>query len=208
MSKTEGVKQILLRGTAEKRSGNYYKALVLYDKANKIDPTNIWTYYNPAKVQYLMGEYIDSIQNYLKAAHISTVNMLNHINQGNPESLLWFAQIEQTPYFERVKYLAVDENAVFLFADINTPNHIGRTLSTMSIDNQPEDVKNDLENYRIELTGKNNYLKYTKNFIRLETTGEDHFTKEMFIPKGRNYLLRNLNWNQIERRELNPNLIY
>jgi|GEM_PF-6846958 len=195
MNTQEQITEILNKGVTEKRKGNYSQALNFYSKANDLDPTNIWTYYNPAKVQFLMGEFINSAQNYLKAGHVSIVNMLNRIDTGDPISMVWLLQIDRLAIEERRIFRATHSLAEFLLIDNNTPNHLGRTLTMMRPKQMTSVIQNDMREYTLGLQGKN-----SKPNMKID--------ESIFEPLGREYLLNNINWYQIEQRELNPNLIY
>lgn len=191
----EEIIQILNDGVIQKRQGNYQKALSYYAQANQLDHTNIWTYYNPAKVQFIIGEYIEAIENYKKASHISIVNMLNRIDKDEFEATIWLIQLNQFSATEQRKYKAIDKNAIFLLIDNNTPNHLGRALIMLNKSTQSDEILLDLEKYSLGIQGKGG-----KPNMKLDA--------KYFEPMGRDYLLKNLNWFEIEKRNLDVNLIY
>ena len=57
MDKREKASTLLEKGEVEKHNSNYEDALSLYEQALHLDPTNIWVYYNPAKVQFILNLY-------------------------------------------------------------------------------------------------------------------------------------------------------
>jgi len=196
MATREEILNILEKGVKEKRKGQYLKALSIYAEANKLDPENIWTYYNPGKVLFLMGNYIEAIENYKRAAHISIVNMLNRIDNDDPDGIFWLMQINEKPVSDRRKFGAFDKNAVFLLIDINTPKHLGRALWLLNRHDTRMDIEKDMDIYSAVLKGDTSEYP------------DDKLDEEIFAPLGRDYLLKNINWNEVEYRNLDVDTIY
>lgn len=65
------------KGIAEKRKGNYDKALEFYSKARLADSSNQDIYYNSAKVLIGLGNTEDGIKNLLVYLHLSIFNNIS-----------------------------------------------------------------------------------------------------------------------------------
>ena len=195
MNIKETVTNILNKGVSEKRQGNYDKALTFYAQANELDPENIWTYYNPAKVQFIQENYADSILNYLKAAHLSIVNMKNHISDNSPDGMMHQWRLDELPGELKKVFEVIHPDAIFLILDVNTPNHLGRTLSMLNDEPKTKEIIDDMNEYRLGISGQGGMPS-------------DQLDENLYVPSGNIYLADNMDWKAIEKRIMNPNLVY
>lgn len=62
--------QLLDSGVAQKRTGNYTKALECYEMARTYDRSNWNVYYNPAKLLLGLGRYDEALKHFLTYSHV------------------------------------------------------------------------------------------------------------------------------------------
>ena len=89
----------------------------------------------------------------------------------------------------------IHPDAIFLILDVNTPNHLGRALSMMNDDPKTKEIIDDMNEYRLGISGQGGMPS-------------DQLDENLYVPSGNIYLADNMDWKAIEKRIMNPNLVY
>jgi tetratricopeptide (TPR) repeat protein len=111
-------------GIYKKRHGDYVGAKRSYCQAIRIDPTQRSPFYSLAKLCYLMGERQEAIVNYLRAAHLSLIELVETIASDPVFKRTIEQQLNQVPIDLRVKLRAVHRYAAYLLLDPDLPCHL------------------------------------------------------------------------------------
>lgn len=72
---------LLQQGVEEKRKGNFSKAIMLYNQAIEIEPDKTpILYISLAKSQYLAGDILDCVDNYMRALYYQIIEIAHMID--------------------------------------------------------------------------------------------------------------------------------
>jgi len=167
--------EMLNLGIAEKRKGNYEKAINFYEEAKDYNPYNLNIYYNLGKLFCGLGQNDDAIKNFITYAHLLLLNdaqVFNPINQSvisRNSNRFTSAEFSLPPNFvvapDWTKIFTSNQRLPFLIADENLTFYTGfaytmgddALIQHYKIDNmQIEDLKNGLLG-----NSSNAYLKHS-----------------------------------------------
>lgn len=196
---TMSVNELLDKGVSLKRQGDFYGAKACYVEALKRDPSNIMIYISLGKIAYLLRDEVLSINCYLASMHLQLFSVENHLKR---ETLPFQLEI-QLNSLSQIELESLPRRCAFIILiDPNTPNHIAHAVLDFShVLVELYELNPYIEIYHAKIAGNGTYERLLKKY-KLTTSDEMDKLNSMYYPYGQNYLLNNIQWNQISSSDV------
>jgi tetratricopeptide (TPR) repeat protein len=194
------VDDLLDRGVALKRSGNLKGAKDCYLKALETDPYNIMVFISLGKTAHLLKEQELAVRCYLSATHLQLAPIEKSIVENRLPMHLKF----QYDTFASKELSQLPKKSAFvIFLDSNTPKHIAHSvidLSPQTLNDVPQ-LKPYVEIYSSDILGNGSYNQTLKKW-GLTTVDQREKEEQVYIPFGRNFLIKQLQWEKLSRNDV------
>lgn len=187
-------------GLEYKQKGSYDLARDCFMRAISYDPSNPEVHYANGKLNFLMGNYITSLNSYLAYTHL---NLNKRIGQLNGEIDFPDAEASESFYenlSDDAKRALPHKAASYILEDGDICNHVAHAYIGSQNVTDPRLVLN-LKVYHATLVGK----LLLDMALESHKTSLEEFDKtnfEIFIPQGRMLLLENIAWDEIESEDV------
>ena len=186
--------------TEYKLKGDYKTAKDRMTRAISYDPTIPEIHYENGKLNFLMENYITSINSYLAFTHLELMKRVRQLN-GEEE----FQNEEEIEKFykslpEETKDALPIKAASLILEDGDICNHIAHSYIGSHDVEDPELLLN-FKIYYATLVGRV-LLEMTIEQYKPDINKFHEMNNDIFIPQGRMLLLENINWEEIDNDDV------
>lgn len=183
-----------------KGKGNYDAAKDSMSRAISYDPEMPGIHYENGKLNFIMGNFITSINSYLSFAHLE---LNKRVKQLNGE--IDFPNREESENFyeslpEEAKKALPHKAASLILEDGDICNHIAHSFIGSQEVTDPE-IINNIKVYYASIVG-DLLLDMTVEQFDIDMNRYEEINHNLFIPQGRMILLDNIAWDDIDSTDV------
>jgi tetratricopeptide (TPR) repeat protein len=192
--------QLLDKGVAYKRAGKLEEAKNCYIDAINHDPYNMITFISLGKTAHLLRDQNLAVKSYLASCHLQLSDIEKAINNNNLPMHLKF-QYDSFP--KNILNSLPKKSAFTIYIDPNTPRHLAHSMIDLSpgaLREYPE-LKAYAEVYHAHISGRGNHNKVLNQY-GLDPSQQISKDEEVYIPYGRDFLIKELQWNKITNKNV------
>jgi hypothetical protein len=178
-----------------KRDGNFEGAKNCYIEAIELDPYNMMTFIALGKTAHLTNNQGLAVRCYLASTHLQLSPIEKAIHENNLPIHLKF-QYENISK-ELISSLP-KKSAFTIYIDPNTPRHMAHSLIDLSEDTLSEypQLVPYAAVYKAHILGNDTHDLTLQN-LGLSTSNQIETDQDIYIPHGRDFLIKELKWEKI-----------
>lgn len=183
-----------------KNKGNYDSAKDSMSRAISYDPEIPGIHYENGKLNFIMGNFITSINSYLSFAHLELNKRLKQLNgeldfPNREESELFYNSLP-----EEAKKALPHKAAALILEDGDICNHIAHSFIGSQEVTDP-DIINNIKLYYATIIGEI-LVDLTMEQFGMNMKRYEEINNSLFIPQGRMLLLENIAWDSLESTDV------
>lgn len=194
----ELAKSLFSEGLEQKTKGNLEGAKDCFSRGISHNPLAASLYYELGKLEFLRGEYGNSLTAYLAFTHLQLRKREAQLN-GDLE----FPKTEKSlieNFYQELPEEARDslprKSAAYILEDGDICNHAAHSYFGSQDISEPE-LLNNFKLYYATLVGPH-FVQITLDQLNLSLKAFDEMNLNLFIPQGRLILLDNIAWDKLD----------